>query len=226
MPIYNAPLKKVDQKETRRYAGLAIADFDENFIIDACDEIVYSATPRGIWNMYNYDNIHGIVLADKDFQITGSKILNHLSHCQKVIIMAVTIGEVIEKSIEMAFNNGTYSHGLLLDAAATTAVEQIADALEKNIDPKANALGYKRIWRFSPGYGDWSITCQPQILKLANAEKIGIHCTSSMMLTPRKSVTAIIGLVPQTDPFSPEKPSCQNCSQKNCPSRKVTNKNF
>ena len=33
MPVYNAPLLKIDPKETRRYAGLMRAkDFDERLI--------------------------------------------------------------------------------------------------------------------------------------------------------------------------------------------------
>ena len=36
MPVYNAPLLRIDPKETRRYAGLMRAkDFDERLIEDA-----------------------------------------------------------------------------------------------------------------------------------------------------------------------------------------------
>ncbi|MDQ0203332.1 vitamin B12 dependent-methionine synthase activation domain-containing protein [Pectinatus haikarae] len=219
MPIYNPPLRTVDIKETRRYAGLSAADFSEQAIIAACNEMVYLAEPRGSWEMYNYDNIKGIVSASVPFRLQGSKILKHLSHSEKVILLSVTAGSNIETAIEKNFHEGSYTHGLLLDAAATAAVEQVADGLEKNIDISIKPLGYKRIWRFSPGYGDWDISCQPHMLRLTNASAIGIEYTSSMMLTPRKSVTAIIGLVPETDPFTPQRPSCATCPQKNCSSR-------
>ncbi len=219
MPIYNAPLKKIDAKETRRYAGLAIADFNEQSIIDACNELLYTAEPHSCWEIYDYNNITHTVAASSPFIIEGSKIQEHLSHCQKAVILAATIGSNIEKIIEKTFQAGEYSHAMLLDAAATAAVEQTADNLEKNIEPVIAALGYKRIWRFSPGYGDWDISCQPEMIRLANASAIGMNATSSMMLTPRKSITAVIGLIPQTDPFLPEKPSCADCRQKNCPSR-------
>lgn len=219
MPIYNAPLGSIDPKETRRYAGLSIADFDENTIRQACNDMLYIANPRGSWNLYNYDNTTGTVLSENPFKIYGTKILKHLSHCEKVIILAVTIGDEVEKIIEQSFQDGSYVYALLLDAAATTAVEQAADNLEKNIEPRVASMGYKRIWRFSPGYGDWDINCQPEMLSLSAARAINITCTSSMMLSPRKSVTAIIGLVPKTDEFSPQKPSCSTCSQIDCPSR-------
>lgn len=219
MPIYNPPLKDIDLKETRRYAGLAIANFDEQKIIDACEEMKYIAKPRGSWEIYNYDNVRGQVLSSPVFILDGSKVLKHLSHAKKVVLLAVTLGKDVEKHITETFQSGSYTHALLLDAAATSAVEQVADNLEKDIDTVIKPMGYKRVWRFSPGYGDWNIKCQPQMLALANADKIDVKNTSAMMLMPRKSVSAIIGLIPQTDPFCPDKPSCANCSQKNCPSR-------
>lgn len=219
MPIYNAPLKKIDETQTRRYAGLAAADFSSKAIHDACTEMLYTAEPHGSWEIYDYDTLTYTILSTNPFTLNGNKIRQHLTHCNKVIVLAVTIGSNIEHIIETTFQTGKYTHALLLDAAATTAVEQTADNLEKNIDPFITSMGYKRIWRFSPGYGDWNISCQPQMLKLANAAAIDVSHTSSMMLIPRKSVTAIIGLIPQTDNFSPEKPSCNNCQQKNCLSR-------
>lgn len=91
-----------------------------------------------------------------------------------------------------------------MDAAATTAVEHVADGIEQAIDQKFNMQGLVRRWRFSPGYGDWPIQAQPEMLRLAKAHEIGISLTSSLMLTPRKSVTAIIGLIPKTQDVEPE----------------------
>ncbi len=49
--------------------------------------------------------------------------------------------------------------------------------------------------RFSPGYGDLSLDCQPAFLRVLDAEKrIGLTCTASHLMAPSKSVTAIIGL--------------------------------
>jgi cobalamin-dependent methionine synthase I len=50
--------------------------------------------------------------------------------------------------------------------------------------------------RFSPGYGDWTLDNQPQVLQLAEAERIGITLTESNIMIPRKSVSAVIGWKP------------------------------
>ena len=52
-----------------------------------------------------------------------------------------------------------------MDAAATTAVEHVADGIEQAIDQKFNMQGLVRRWRFSPGYGDWTIQAQPEMLR-------------------------------------------------------------
>ncbi len=225
MPIYNAPLKKVDKSETRRYAGLNKAKFDESVIEAACMEVQILAQPKGIWNLYDYDSSTAIIHSDPPFFIEGKKIQKHLAASKKVILLAATIGETVEEQITSCFKDGKYSYSLLLDAAATTAVEQAADELEKTIRQKVEPMGYDMIWRFSPGYGDWDIRFQPEMIRLSQANKIGITLTESMMLLPRKSITAIIGLVPKKNEFPcdeshSQKHDCQICEKIDCLARK------
>ena len=223
MPVYNAPLLKIDPKETRRYAGLMRAkDFDERLIEDACQDARLLAEPRGIWQLYDYDCEKQIVKADPPFHIEGTKIGKHLSGCDKVILLAVTVGDAIEDMVTKRFADGEYASSVLLDAAATTAVEQLADGMENAIKPKMAAQGYGMRWRFSPGYGDWSMTQQPELLRLSHGDSIGISLTESLMLFPRKSITAIIGLVRETgaSPRHHSPNGCAACDQLDCPSRK------
>ena len=137
--------------------------------------------------------------------------------------MAVTAGEEIEKEVTKKFQRGEYTSSILLDAAATTAVEQAADAMEKTIEQNPLIRGYSMRWRFSPGYGDWPLSQQTDLFRLSNAETIGIRLSSSMMMIPRKSITAIIGLIDNRnrDIKNKEKISCENCNSVNCPNRQV-----
>ena len=49
--------------------------------------------------------------------------------------------------------------------------------------------------RFSPGYGDLSMNTIEDIIAILNAQKrIGLSVTRSLMMTPIKSVTAILGI--------------------------------
>ena len=187
MPIYNAQILAIDVAETRRYAGLRKAkNFGEKNIRDACEEALLLIEVRGVWEVYNYKN--HVVESEPPFTIAGNSIIKHLDGCEKVICMAVTVGTQIEREINKKFERGEYLASVLLDAAATAAVEQVADLMEKNFAAKFSKDGYKMRWRFSPGYGDWNLTEQEKLFKICGAEKIGMNLTSAMMLEPRKSV--------------------------------------
>lgn len=226
MPIYNSPIFSIDAAETKRYAGLQRADFNQQLIEDACREAQFLIQPQGIWHIYDYDARQQCLYHPDGSTVIlqGASIGRHLQGCCKAAVIAATVGEAIENQVTKSFAEGRYSFSVLLDAAATAAVEQTADAMEKNIKNEVQRQGLAMQWRFSPGYGDWPIQQQTDILRLAQGETIGISLTSSMMLLPRKSLTAIIGLyhpAAATDCKKQNKKqaSCQRCPKTDCPAR-------
>lgn len=221
MAIYNAQILAIDVAETRRYAGLwKVPTFGEKNIRDACEEALLLLEVRGSWEVYAYDCANQIVASKPPVKIAGKSIVKHLESCEKVICMAVTAGFEIEREINKKFERGEYLSSVLLDAAATAAVEQAADAMEKHFATTFAKDGFKMRWRFSPGYGDWDLTAQAELFKIAGAEQIGMRLTSAFMLEPRKSVTAIIGLekiAAQTSTV--QKKSCATCDRFDCHAR-------
>lgn len=222
MAIFNAPYYKIDKEETKRYAGLRQATFNEEIIEEACDLARLLIHPTGNWEIYDYDDHSQTIYSDPPFYLEGSSIKNHLLGCTKVVILTATVGQEIEEKITALFKEGKYTLSLLLDAAATTAVEENANLMEKAISERVNREGYIMKWRFSPGYGDWPIEQQPEMIRTAKADTIGIHLTESMMLEPRKSITAIIGLYIKDDKCTKEaeQHDCAVCTKTNCLARK------
>ena len=221
MHFYNPQILEVDAAETRRYAGLRKAEnFGEKNIHDACQEALLLIDVRAAWEVYDYKNF--VVESEPPILIVGKLIRKHLAACEKVICMAVTVGAEIEREITKKFSRGEYLSSVLLDAAATAAVEQAADALQNHLAEIFAKDAYKLRARFSPGYGDWNLTEQEKLFKICGAEKIGLSLTEAFMLEPRKSVTAIIGLekISVQKNFSPEKKSCTICDKIDCAMRK------
>ena len=225
MPIYNAPLLKIDAAETRRYAGMRnTAEFDDEMIESICEEARLLLTVKGIWQIYGYDCEKNLVLSSPKFKIEGESIEKHLQGCEKAVCMAVTVGDRIEQEVTAEFKKGGYVCSMILDAAATCAVEQAADAMEKVIAQEVSKEGYKTIWRYSPGYGDWSLHEQRDFFKITGAKEIGMHLSPMLMLMPRKSITAIIGLkkISADEKNSKqEKNSCATCDKTDCEARKI-----
>jgi hypothetical protein len=223
MHTYNPWLAKIDKEEVRRYAGLrGAAAFPEPLLDNACTEALLLAQPRAVWNVYPYEDAHGVLAAPEPLRLTGSNIRRHLAGAGEAAVLAVTIGTALEEEVSKLFAAGEYTAGLLLDAAGTTAVEQAADAADGYIAAQAARRGLTAKSRFSPGYGDWPITDQPAMVALAGGGRIGLAVTPSCMLVPRKSVTAVIGLAPAgaSDGTRCAERGCGGCPRTDCIARR------
>lgn len=220
MPSYNIPLTRITRQEAARYAGLrGQDDLLQPLLSEACTEALLLAKPRACWQIYPYSA--GLINAPQPLPLSGASIVEHLSGATAVAVLAVTIGAGAEEKSAAHFDGGNYTAGLLLDAAASAAVEDAADIANELITAQARVHGLAAISRFSPGYGDWGIASQPEILALAGGETIGISVTPSCMLLPRKSITAVIGLCPPgIITATPCKNHCANCQKTDCLARK------
>ena len=64
--------------------------------------------------------------------------------------------------------------------------------------------------RFSPGYGDCPLSLQPALCRALDTPRgIGLAPTRDNLLTPRKSVTAILGLADH--PVTGARAGCARC---------------
>jgi len=133
MAIFNSPFFEIDKSETKRYAGLRKSEIKEDLIDEACNLARLIIKPMGNWEIYDYDDKNQIVGSDPPFHIKGESIKKHLMGCKKVVLLSATVGKEIEEKITSIFKEGKYTLSLLLDAAATSAVEQNANLMEKAI---------------------------------------------------------------------------------------------
>lgn len=218
--IYRPILASIDRKETKRYAGLrGTNEFPEKIVEEACTIVMLEKAPQTVWVTYAYDCETGAVGNAGEYIIESKILRKHLAQAEKVVFLAATVGEGVEKAGSGAFKRGEYALGLLIDAAATAAVEQAADELEKLLASEFHSQGLVLTTRFSPGYGDWDLREQDKVALLAQAGAIGITLTDSLMLEPRKSITAIIGLC-REDKAPKTLKGCQNCRKLDCEMRR------
>jgi cobalamin-dependent methionine synthase I len=107
---------------------------------------------------------------------------------------------------------------LVAQAVSSAMIETYCDETEKEIAQINEIKDLNPVSRFSPGYGDFDISFQKDFLKILNGSRIGLSLTDAFMLTPVKSVTAVIG-------FSEEKKEmagkCVLCADKGCSFREA-----
>ncbi|MDR1334333.1 MAG: hypothetical protein LBJ71_03880 [Holosporaceae bacterium] len=147
------------------------------------------------------------------------KECNFALHQQEgLILMGATLGVSIDRLLNRTqIQNMAYA--LVLDSCATAAIEEICDNLEIDLTNIYAHRGRHLTNRFSPGYGSLPLSTQPKLLLLLDAErKIGLGTTQSFLLTPSKSVTAMMW-VSQLQPELDRSPckrhsSCNICNMR------------
>ena len=110
------------------------------------------------------------------------------------VLLAVTLGPGVDAQIRRA-GVGDIAAGVASDALGSALAEQAADAAEAELRQWAAKEGKYLTGRFSPGYGDWDIAVQPLVANaLDTVRRAGLCVTDTNLMTPRKSVTAILGV--------------------------------
>ena len=151
-----------------------------------------------------------IALEGCTLRLAGHDIAHHLADATEVVLLAVTLGADVDRELRRLSLTDPASQ-VIFDAAATAAIEAATDAADALARTYADERGLFASTRFSPGYGDLPLDCQPDFLAALDATRqLGITLTPSQLMVPTKSVTALVGIHPT--PQAPPAPSCAICS--------------
>lgn len=153
------------------------------------------------------------ILEEGELDIMGESIRRHLEGCGRLAIMAVTLGEGVDRLIDETQRN-RIALGAVIDSGASVMTELAAQEATGQIRAEIAALYDNEpvfmTGRFSPGYGDAPLEMQIQLLQLLDAEEtLGIHLSKGLMMSPSKSITAIIGLADH--PVTGRLATCDEC---------------
>lgn len=144
---------------------------------------------------FKEDTENDEVEIDLGFTKTTSKDLyKNLRGCEKIILFSATIGLSIDRFIEK-YNRLSPVKAMFHQAIGTEKVEALCNKFNEEMKEKYLKEGYEMRPRYSPGYGDCPLSMQLDVFKALDCPRqIGISLNSSLIMTPSKSVTAIIGL--------------------------------
>lgn len=121
--------------------------------------------------------------------IYSKNLCDVLRGCKSAIVLAVTTGIAVDRLLNK-FSVTSASRHFITDAVASAAAESFCDFMDNMLRKNPD-----KPHRFSPGYGDLPLEIQPRILDMLNASKnIGITINKSLLMTPVKSITAIMGV--------------------------------
>ena len=147
-----------------------------------------AATPRAVWLEADPDSLTAAGI------LAGEDVAKHLEGCTAALLLAVTLGPGVDAQIRRA-GVGDIAAGVASDALGSALAEQAAEAAEAELRQWAARQGKYLTGRYSPGYGDWPLAVQPLLAAaLDTARRAGLCVTENNLMTPRKSITAILGV--------------------------------
>ena len=126
--------------------------------------------------------------------VKSRSLAGHLSMCDTAQIFVATVGIGIDR-LMARLGVKSPADSLIVSAIGNERIESLCDLVSEEVRTRAEKNGKNTVSRFSPGYGDLDISFEREIWSALTPErKIGVTLTESMMLSPLKSVSAIIGI--------------------------------
>lgn len=155
---------------------------------------------------------------DLGFTVTKSKALSqNLAGCEKAIAFAATAGIGIDRLITR-YQSITPLRAYAVSAIGAERVESLCDVFCKEIAARYKEEGLLPKPRFSCGYGDFSIEAQRSFFSALDCNrKIGLTLTDGLLMSPSKSVTALVGL---GRGLAKSAEPCEKCNKTDCAFRK------
>lgn len=152
------------------------------------------------------------------FPSSSKNLAKCLKGSSQVVIFAATIGIDIDRYIARSQRLSPVK-ALLAQAYGAERIEALCDTFCDEIQKELMQEGYCCSSRFSPGYGDLPLETQKDIFSLLDCSRqVGISLNSSLLMTPSKSVTAIMGL--GTQGMATGRHKCSECNKLDCEYRK------
>ncbi len=190
-------LKAINHKEALRYLGFYDEQPTQDVLLSLseCEQtLLQTIKPRYIYKCFDLEKKEDdkVYLKDCNMVLSGKSISKHLYYCEKAVLMCATLSSDVDRLISK-FQVQDLAKAVMTDCLASATIEQVCDEVEEEIRKEFNE--YTLTYRFSPGYGDLPLDTGREFLRVMDAQRqIGLCITNGDMMSPIKSVTAIIGL--------------------------------
>lgn len=214
--VKNFEAPPINEQEIFRYMRAEKSAVPEKLLKECLNEALSRLSYKVCWREYSIERKNGEL--DLGFCQTRSlKLSKNLKCAEKIVLFAATIGIEADRMITAAGKLSPLK-ALVLDALCTERIESLCDLFNAEIKEQAAKAGENCFPRFSAGYGDLALCLQRDIITALDCtRKIGITLNDSLIMSPSKSVTGIIGIGKGGSNLSS---GCADCEKKDCEFRR------
>lgn len=150
--------------------------------------------PKVFWRELKVEKMDNSRLAFDGgrFVIESAYVASGLKNCRQATLFALTLGEGLPDYAKLCINEGRLWEGSIADLFGSHGIEILAGRFHDYLKGTKIPQGLFSTLRFSPGYGDWQLKEQVQVISYLEAERV-IRVTENYLLEPVKSITALVG---------------------------------
>lgn len=172
--------------------------------MDRCIQTVLDQSmPKLSYRIFTKEEIKSLSFRGKDVEKLSDD-------CEFFVLFGATIGNGIERLL-LQKEVSNMADALIMDACASCAIENVCDNFEMDLRTAYKKQGLYVSSRYSPGYGDFPLESQIQFFDVLDLNRhLGLTLSDSYIMTPRKSVTALMAI--SKKPYVLRKNGCEQCN--------------
>ena len=188
-------LPPVDQREVLRYAQAS--GLDEQALLERLKEVCQEAAPLIAGRVCFVESplrLSGDEVSFEGLSVRSANLGKALDGCASAVLFGATIGLGLDRLIAK-YGRISPLKALFCQALGAERIEALCDGFCAQLAREKLPQGLRPRPRFSPGYGDCPLDFQKSLFQILDApHQIGLSLNGSLLMSPTKSVTAIVGV--------------------------------
>lgn len=205
----------INRSEILRYAGVKNSSNETDALLESCLHHVLDKLTYKVCYAHFPLSFCGECTNLSFTTVKSSALKKNLKDCNSFVLFAASVGIELDRLIAR-YGRISPSKALMMQSIGAERIESLCNVFNDMIKDEANKEGKSTAPRFSPGYGDLPLELQQDFFRVLDPyRKIGLSLNESFLMSPTKSVTAIIG-ISDTKIENECISSCHSCNKTDC----------
>jgi hypothetical protein len=155
--------------------------------------------PAAVWDVFPIrETRHEHVLLVNGVKIGGGPVTRVVGGASNLIVAVCTAGPAIERRASELQRSKEMFRAMMLSDLGSGAVDAVRQQLCHWLEEDATRRGLRVSVSLSPGESEWSVRDQPAIFSLLDTRPIGVSLSPSLVMSPIKSLSLIMGIGAQS----------------------------
>jgi hypothetical protein len=163
----------------------------------ALADVLRLIRPAAIWEAHPIrEFMHHKIVLENGAKIAGGPVADVLAGSTVLIVGVCTVGRDVCDAAMEARRGDRKLYAMFLDMFGGAAVGLIRQQWTDLMQAETHAQGLHHSAMLSPGESTWPVDQQQVLFTLVDAASIGVSLTETMMMSPVKSLSMILGTSP------------------------------